>query len=66
MTLEKHGSVWEIDHCYPLSKTNLSNGTDMFKSTYWTSLRPMYCREKNSKVSKIDHHLNLLQEIKAK
>ena len=30
------------------------------------SLRPMYCKENNSKKAKIDHHLYLLQEIKAK
>ena len=35
MTEEKYGSVWTIDHCYPLSKTNLSKETDMFKSSPW-------------------------------
>ena len=65
MNIENLGSVWEIDHCYPIPKTNLSKETDMFKSTYWIKLRPMYWREIISKGSKIDHHLYIFQEIKA-
>ena len=63
--IESFGSVCQIDNCYPLSKAIVSNKTDMFKSTFWTNLRPMYFREKISKGSEIDHHLYLLQEIKA-
>ena len=66
MTAESYGSVWTIDHCYPLSKTILSNVNEMNKSTYWINLRPMYLSENSSKGSKIDNHLYLLQEIKAK
>ena len=33
MTEENNGSVWTIDHCYPLSKTDLSNETDKIKTT---------------------------------
>ena len=66
MTEEKYGSVWTIDHCYPLSETSLSNETDMFKSSHWISLRPMFYNENTSKGSKIDNRLYLLQEVKAK
>ena len=31
MTEENYGSVWTIDHSYPLSKTNLSNENKMQK-----------------------------------
>ena len=41
MTEKNYASVWTIDHCYPLSKTNLSNEIEMSKSTYWIKLRPM-------------------------
>ena len=34
-TVEKYGKILCLDHCYPLSKTNLSNGSDMYKSTNW-------------------------------
>ena len=37
----------------------------MYKSTNWINLRPMYCGEINSKKAKIDHRINLVQEIKA-
>ena len=57
MTDENYGSVWTIDHCYPLSKTNLSNETDMLKSSHCTNLRPMFDNKKSSKGSKIDIHL---------
>ena len=42
MTEESYGSVWTIDHCYPLWKTNLFNQTDMFIPSRWINLRPMF------------------------
>ena len=66
MTEGSYGSVWSIDHCYPLSKTNLSNGTDKIKTTSWINLRPMYSNKIISKGFKIDHHMYLFQEVKGK
>ena len=66
MTEENYGSVWTIDHCYPLSKTDLSNETDKIKTTCWINLRPMYSNKKISKGSKIDNRISLMQEVKAK
>ena len=66
MTEESYGSIWTIDHCYPLSKTNLSNETDMFKVSHWINLRPLFYNKNSSKGSKIDNRLYLLQEVKAK
>ena len=65
MTEDKYGSVWTIDHCYRLSKTNLSNVIEMNKSTHWINLRPMYLGENSSWGSRIDHLLYLMQEVKA-
>ena len=65
MTEKYYGSVWTIDPCYLLSKTNLSNVNEMKKSTYWINLRPRYLSEISSEGSKNDNHLYLLQEIKA-
>ena len=65
MTEEIYGSVWTLDPCYPLSKTNLSDKNEMNNSTYWIKIRPMYCSEKSSRGDKIDYRLYLMQEIKA-
>ena len=65
MTEENYGSLWTLDHCYPLSKTNLSHKSELNKSNYWINIRPMYSTENNLKGSKIDHRLYLLQQIKA-
>ena len=66
MTEENYGEIWCLDHCYPLSKTNLyDKKNEMSKSTNWINLRPMYCSENSSKVDKIDHRLHLMQEVKA-
>ena len=65
ITEENYGSVWTLDHCYPSSKTNLSDINEMNKSTYWINIRPMYSTENNLKGSKIDHRLYLLEQIKA-
>ena len=53
MTEENHGSVWTIDHCYPFSKTNLSNETDMFKSSHWINLGTMFYKKNSSKFLKL-------------
>ena len=49
MTEENYGSILTIDHCYPLSKINLSDETDMFISSQWINLRPMF-KEKQFEV----------------
>ena len=41
MTLDTYGKIWCLDHCYPISKTNLSDENDLYKSTNWTNLRRM-------------------------
>ena len=66
MTLENYGKFWCSDHCNPLSKTNLSNGKDMYKSTNWIILGPMYIKDNIFKGDKIDMRFYLLQEVKAK
>ena len=63
MTLENYGTIWCLDHCIPLKKTNEN---DLYNFTNWINLRPMYIKDNISKVSKIDYHLYLLQEVKAK
>ena len=65
MTVENYGKIWCLDQCYPLSKTNLSNGYDMEKCLNWINLRPMYVIGNIIKGDKIDHRLYLLQQIKA-
>ena len=65
MTEETYGSVWIIDHCYPLSKTDLSIGTDKIKTTCWIILRLMYFNKNISKGYKNDNRLYLTQGIKA-
>ena len=66
MSLENYGKIWCLNHCYPFSKTNLSNEIDVYKSTNWINLRPIYFNEKISKSAEIDHRLYLMQEVKAK
>ena len=66
MTLENYGSVWQIDHCLATATFNLLDEMEMKKCFNWVNLRPMYSNENNSKNAKIDYHLYLLQEVKAK
>ena len=64
--IENFGKFWCLDHCYPLSKMNLSNENELYNSTNWVNLRPMYMKDNLIKGDKIDHRLFLLQQIKAK
>ena len=66
MTTENYGSVWQIDHCLPITSFNLLDENDMKKCFNWINLRPMYSNKNISKGSKIDNRLYLMQEVKAK
>ena len=66
MSFDNYGSVWQIDHCLPKTSFNLLDENDMKKCFNWINLRPMYSKGNNSKNDKIDHHLYLHQEVKAK
>ena len=63
MTLENYGTIWCLDHCIPLKRTNEN---DLYKYTNWINIRPMYIKDNSSKGSKIDNRLYLMQEVKAK
>ena len=65
MTEENYGTVWQIDHCLPITSFNLLDENDMKKCFNWFNLRPM-SSENNSKNDKIDHYLYLCQDVKAK
>ena len=66
MSLENYGKIWNLDHCLPLSKINLSNENELNKYTNWVNFRPMYIKDNIIKSDKINHHLYFLQELKAK
>ena len=66
MIEENYGKIWCLDHCYLLSKTNLSDENEVNKSTNWIKLRPMCCSENIPKSNKTAHRLYLMQEVKAK
>ena len=63
MTEENYSTIWCLDHCIPLKRTNEN---DLYEYTNWINLRPMCIRDNIIKSDKIDYHLYLLQEIKAK
>ena len=63
MTLENYGTIWCLDHCINLKKTDKN---DLHKYTKWINIRPMYLKDNLSKGSKIDYYLYLLQEVKSK
>ena len=64
--IENYGSVWQIDHCLAIASFNLLDEKEMKKCFNWINLRPMYCSENISKGDKMDYHLYLCQEVKAK
>ena len=66
MTIENCGKFWCLDHSYPLSKICLSNENELLKYTNWLNIRPMFIRDNIIKSDKIDNHVYLMQEVKAK
>ena len=45
MTVENHGSVWQINHCPAVASFNLLDENDMKKCFNWINLRPMYVKD---------------------
>ena len=66
MTIAHCGSVWNIDHCYPVSKIDLFYKTDRCKSTHCINLKPMHFNGNSVEKAEIDNGLYLMQEMKAK
>ena len=65
MTLEKYGSVWQIDHCLAVASFNLLNEFYMKKFFNWVILRRMSVKHIIIEGDKIDIRFCLLQEVKA-
>ena len=66
MSLEKNGSVLQIDYCLPLLSFNLLGENEMKKCFDWINLTPMSSTKNNSKKAKIDSYLYILPEVKEK
>lgn len=55
MTLDNHGSFWEIDHDYPLSK--FINYEHLLKLCNWRNLQPLEIKSNREKGAKLDYVL---------
>ena len=49
MTRENYGTVWSIDHIYPLTKAHLSDRVQFLAVNNWRNLQPMFGPENFSK-----------------
>ena len=45
MTLENHGTVWQLDHVIPCSMFDLTDITHQQICFHWANIRPMYSRD---------------------
>ena len=57
MTLAKYGSIWQFDHCLPITSFNLLDENDMKKCFNWVNLRLMLFTGNNSKKAKFIPYL---------
>jgi hypothetical protein len=60
MTLENHGSYWEIDHVKPVSSFDLKNEDDVKKCFHWTNVSPL---EKSLNKKKSDNYTQEILDI---
>lgn len=49
MTLQNHGTVWEIDHIKPLASFDLSKPEQMVVASHYTNLQPLLKEENRTK-----------------
>ena len=64
MTVEKHGSVRQIDHCLAVASFNLIDEKEMKKCFNWINFRAMDVKDNIIQGDEIVIKLYLLQEIK--
>ena len=65
MILENYGSIWFGKHCIPIASFNILDEKQMRNCFSWIILRPLYSSENISRKDKANHHLYLLQKIRA-
>ena len=53
MSWENHGTLWHIDHIFPLSKINWDNLEEIEKYCHFTNLRPILIEDNLTKSNKI-------------
>jgi hypothetical protein len=58
MTWQNHGTVWEIDHIYPISAADLSDENQMLAVSNIRNLRPLWKADNRSKAAKVLFSLN--------
>ena len=66
MALENYGKISCLDHCLAVASFNLLYANVMKRCFNWINLRLMYVKDTIIKGDKMDFHLYLLQEVKAK
>lgn len=54
MTWENHGTVWEIDHIYPISKIDLSTEEGQRRATHFSNLQPLLVAENRKKAARVN------------
>lgn len=57
MTFDNYGSYWNVDHCIPISKFDLSDNNQLQLANDWKNLRPSLVKDNEVKSSKIDNEL---------
>jgi hypothetical protein len=55
MTWDNHGTVWEIDHIYPLSKIDLSTEEGQHRANHFSNLQPLLVAENRRKAARVEY-----------
>jgi len=55
MNWDNHGSVWHIDHIYPLSLTDWEDPESVARACHFSNLRPMIAADNIRKGNKIEY-----------
>lgn len=65
MTLENHGSYWDIDHVKPCASFDLNDENEAGICFHWSNCRPLSSVENRRKSDKYNEWDTILQDIKA-
>lgn len=57
MNWSNHGTVWQIDHIYPLALVNWDNPFEISKICHYTNLQPLTIQENLSKGNRLKSHI---------
>ncbi len=63
-TFENHGDIWQLDHCIPCTRFDLTNNNEVLRCFHWSNIQPLDKIDNLSKGDNTNKLEQFLQQLK--